>query len=450
MALFFACYRGQAVIPYLTLFILNKPMTCLPDLPDLQPRLRGGLFEYPVHHMRGGTSTGLLLWDACAPAERHLREELLRHLMGVPLSGQQRGNRQVTGLGRGSPTSNKVFFVGAEQYQGQTRLVSTLAQLASEHGDIDWSVNCGNMSSAIQLWALDTGLAEAAIPGQHQIDIRNTNTGVITTSRMARQADGRYVAARIPGVQGEFPSVDLFLHDPAGAKTGALLPTGAAEDVILGYRVSCVDVAVPMVIADAAQFGKTAHESMHALEADLAFMETIRKLWVAAGLSMGLKRRDGQPMSADELARSETIPKFCIVGAPQAGGNLAVRYFTPQAGHASLAVSGGCCLAAAALRPGSVAYQLAQGVARPGPDYGDIEVGLENPAGILAATIVARRNGDAIDIGSAAYRRSAQILVRGHVPLYRASDELRACLYDLWHWDAGGERRTCSSATNVA
>jgi len=402
----------------------------LPALPDLVPRQRCGVIEFPVHHMRGGTSTGLVLHAACVPAEQTLREELLRHLMGVPQSGRQPGNRQITGLGRGAPTSNKVFLAEVEQHAGQPRLVSTLAQLAGEHGDIDWSVNCGNMSSALQLWGLDSGVIEALAIGAHDVDIRNTNTGVITTSRMARELDGSFTAAGIPGVTGKFPRVDLFLQQPAGAKTGKLLPTGNAQDVVHGYAVSCVDVAVPMVIAPASQFGKTAHESIAELEADTAFMQAIRQVWSAAGLLMDLRKRDGGSMTLEELERSETIPKFCIVGPASGEGNIAVRYFTPQAGHASLAVSGGCCLAAACLIPGTVAHTLARGIEAVGAADTEIAVGIANPAGILDTIIVARQDGATgnIAIDSAAYRRSAQILLRGHVPLYQASAALKAWL----------------------
>jgi 2-methylaconitate cis-trans-isomerase PrpF len=396
----------------------------LPEFPEFRPRLRTGYLEFPVHHMRGGTSTGLVLWERFLPDDVTLREELLRHLMGVPLTGRGPGNRQITGLGRGPATSNKVFLADMEGSGDTARLVSTLAQLAGEHGEVDWSVNCGNMSAALPLWALDTGLVQPPQAGNCDIGIRNTNTGVVTTARMICEPGGGFAMAEIPGVDGAFPSVDLFLHDPVGAKTGQLLPTGAAEDQVAGYRVSCVDVAVPMVIAEAAAFGKTAHEPVRELEADRSFMDALREVWVAAGLRMGLKRRDGQPMTVAELERSETIPKVCIVGAPQAGGNIGVRYFTPQTGHASMAVSGGCCLAAAALIPGTVAHRVAQGLASPGSSFAEIEVGIENPAGILDATVVVRDEGGQLAIRSAAYRRSTQILLRGHVPLYRASRPL--------------------------
>ena len=390
------------------------------------PRLRHRVLEFPLHHMRGGTSTGLVLWERWSPQDLALREELLRHLMGVPLAGQNDRNKQITGLGRGSPTSNKVFFAAIEPDPEGNVLVSTLAQLAHNHGAIDWSVNCGNMSAALQLWATDSGL----VTSKADLRIRNTNTGVTTVSRMQAAPDGSFVTAEIPGVDGAYPAVDLFMQSPVGAKTGRLLPTGNVVDLIDGYSVSCVDVAVPMVICDAAELGKTAHKSIAELDADPVFKQTLQRLWVAAGLRMGLRRRDGALMTEDELARSETIPKICIVGAPQAGGNIATRYFTPQLGHASMAVSGGCCLAAAVLVPGSVAQRAAHGVPSLGGAFADVEVGIENPAGILDATVVARMAAGLPEIRSAAYRRSAQVLLRGHVPLYRASAALVAAVME--------------------
>jgi len=245
---------------------------------------------------------------------------------------------------------------------------------------------------------------------------------------MRLTADDGFVAAEIPGVDGAFPGVDLFLADPVGAKTGQLLPTGRPVDDVVGYEVSCVDVAVPMVIARAVDFAKTSHEKIEDLEADRDFMAKLRAVWIEAGLRMGLKSAGGRAMTADELAESETIPKVCIVGEPRGAGNISVRYFTPQAGHRSLAVSGGCCLAAAALIPGSVAHGAARGLTPAGAAFGEIDVAIENPAGVLEATIEARLSPSGLAVRKAAYRRSTQILLRGHVPLYRASGALRRAL----------------------
>jgi 2-methylaconitate cis-trans-isomerase PrpF len=181
--------------------------------------------------MRGGTSTGLVLHAASVPPDPALREELLRHLMGVPQSGELPGNRQVTDWDGARPPATRSSWPRWSSMRA-SRASSAPAQLASGHAAIDWSVNCGNMSSALQLWGLDSGVIEALAIGTHAVDIRNTNTGVLSTSRMERAPDGSFAAAAIPGVPGSFPAWTCSCT-PVGTKTGHLLPTGNAQDQVL-------------------------------------------------------------------------------------------------------------------------------------------------------------------------------------------------------------------------
>ena len=147
---------------------------------------------------------------------------------------------------------------------------------------------------------------------------------------------------------------------------------------------------------------------------------------------MGLKGADGEPLTPEQLAASETIPKACIVAEPSEdernrGANIRVRYFTPQDAHSSLAVTGGACLAAGCLIPGTVARELAIEVSTLSPDLVEHEVKMANPAGLLKATIEGNCAEDGtITMPSAAYERSTQILLRGHTPIYNASDDLLA------------------------
>lgn len=399
------------------------------------PRENFGTWEFPVLHVRGGTSTGLIIWDRIAPKELELREELLRHLMGLPLTGTSNDGKQITGLGRGYPTSNKVFFAEmALNEQGSPRIVSTLAQLAHGKSQIDWSVNCGNMSAALPYWAIDQHFLPRELNGAGEVEIFNTNTQSTMIGRVTLAGEG-FALAPIPGVDGEFPGVDLFMADPVGAKTGKALPTGSTIDRFGGYTVSCVDVAVPMVIARASEFGKSGTEPVKELRNDEVFFSALKRLWVEAGLKMGLKGKGGKPMTADELANSETIPKICIVGPPVNGGHISTRYFTPQNGHDTMAVTGGCCLAAACLMPGTVAYELARGLPALGVTPSEVQVDIENPAGILSATVEGTRSNSETKITRAAYKRSAQILARGSVPIYRASAALKKSLREV----AGGD-----------
>ena len=401
-----------------------------PMIDGFVPRFIGGTLEIPVWHARGGTSTGIVLLAAHLPPSTELREEVIRNVMGVPLSGEEPGNRQITGLGRGITTSNKVFLLDRSDRPGFD-LESTLAQLAAGKAAIDWSVNCGNMSASLPLVAFETGLA-APRPGRNTLSIYNTNTGIAADAVIEMPAPGAPLVpdTEMPGVMGRWPGVALSLVDPVGSKTGKLFPTGARRDTILGVEISCLDFAMPMAIARAEDLGCRADESPEDLEQDPDLRARMQPLWVAAGLAMGLER-DGRRMTVEELAVSETVPKMCLIAPPtpaeaERGAHVRARYFTPQTCHRSMAVTGGSCLAAASLIPGTVAHDVAAGLEALGPEPAEHEVGIGNPAGVLRATIQGASEGGEIAISSASYMRSAQILIRGHTPIYHASAELTA------------------------
>lgn len=409
---------------------------------DLTPRVSNGLLEVPVYYMRGGTSTGAVLHRDHVPLDRTLCEELLLHIFGNPLTDQVFSNTQITGLGRGTAQSSKAFIVGHSE-QPNADIDSTLAQLSPTKSDIDWNVNCGNMSCCLPFFAENLGLINTK-PGRNVIRIFNTNTQVTTHAIVEYPNDAQRkpdASTIIPGVMGQWPAVQLALLDPAGAKTQKLFPTGALMDDINGIQVSCVDVAVPMVIAKAEDFGKTGDEPPSALIADEIFIRKIRDIWVEAGIKMKLTTPSGTPMTRAELAASETVPKFCIISTPSTeekhrGANIRVRYFTPQDAHSSLAVTGGACLATACLVPGTLAHHCATSLNPLTSDLKEHNVAMANPAGIMRARVNGqvsngkvsggKVSGGHYHIPSVVYERNAQILMRGHVPIYNASPELKS------------------------
>src|SRR5258705_766281 len=243
--------------------------------------------------MRGGPSTGIVLWLEHLPAELALREEAIRWIMGVPPAGEVKGNKQTTGLGRGPSASKKVFLIDRAP-TADADITSTLAQLAADKSAIDWSLNGGNMSAALTMYELDTGIFQAS-RGTTVMRIFNTNTLVITDATVKTPDGTPFIPAdtEIPGVMGKFPGVELSLRNPVGAKTGKLLPTGNALDHFAGVEASCVDVAVPMVIVSAADLGKTGQESIEELARDHALKERLQAIWVEAGLKMGLRQKNG-------------------------------------------------------------------------------------------------------------------------------------------------------------
>lgn len=401
-----------------------------PGFESFSPRLFNGVAHFPLYYMRGGTSTGVVIWEPHLPEALELKEELIRRLMGVPIVGETKGNKQINGLGRGIATSNKVFMLNTHEGP-EAELSSTLAQLAADRSAIDWSVNCGNMSAALPLYALETGLIQAQQP-LTQLRIFNTNTRVITDARLSTPQGNAEVPAdtEIPGVMGAFPGVELSLRQPIGAKTGKLFPTGQRKDVFAGVTASCLDVAVPMVIVKAVDLGLQGDEMPEVLNQHQALKSKLREIWVEAGLKMGLKKRNGEPMTRTELENSETIPKICLVSPPKGAGHITVRYFTPQSAHGSLAVTGGCCLATACLLPGTVANEVANEGAQKLEAFSAEEreavVDMENPAGILRARVRGALSEDGATIPWAAYTRNTQVFMRGYVPIYTPSAALMA------------------------
>jgi 2-methylaconitate cis-trans-isomerase PrpF len=170
-------------------------------------------------------------------------------------------------------------------------------------------------------------------------------------------------------------------------------------------------------------------ESVASLNANDALKAKLRSIWVQAGLAMKLKRK-GVLMTADELAASETVPKVCLVSPPTQGGHIAARYFTPQESHASLAVTGGCCLAAACLIPGTTAHDIAHGVEPLTVHNTERAVAMENPAGILRARVFGCHDAEGgFAFPRVAYERNAQLYMDGFFRIYRLSNALmdKAC-----------------------
>ena len=73
-------------------------------------------------------------------------------------------------------------------------------------------------------------------------------------------------AARIDGVPGSSAPIAVQFMETVGAITGAFLPTGNRVDEIDGIAVTCMDVAMPMVIAKAESFGLTGYETAAELD----------------------------------------------------------------------------------------------------------------------------------------------------------------------------------------
>jgi hypothetical protein len=359
------------------------------------PGSTNDLVRIPSVLMRGGTSRGPFFLRSDLPADPAARDAVLIAVMGA---GHE---LQVDGIGGGHPLTSKVAIVGPSQVKGAD-VDYLFAQVKVRERVVDTSPNCGNMLAAVGPFAIETGLVPAT-DGATLVRIHNVNTGKLIEARIATPG-GRVTYdgdTAIAGVPGAAAPVYLAFLDAAGSKTGALLPTGAPVDDCGGVAVSCVDAAMPVMIARARDFGKTARETPAELEADRAFMARLEQVRIAAGKRMGI---------AD--AADRVIPKPVLVAPAGDGGTLAVRYFMPHQCHTALATTGAVAIAAACATPGTVAAEIA------GPVDLPTTLSFEHPSGHLEVRLE-RRDGTAQPVASIV--RTARRLFEGAVLVKRSA-----------------------------
>lgn len=351
--------------------------------------------EIPFLFLRGGTSRGLYFKAEHLPGDQATLHRVLRTALGSghPLN--------IDGLGGGATVTTKVAILS----RGAEVIDFYFAQVDPLREEVDTRPSCFNILSGVGPAALELGLWPAQ-DGETQVPIHAVNTGARVDARV--QTPGGQVsydgAQAIDGVPGTAAPIALGFRDIAGASCGAMLPTGQPRDQIGGIDVTLLDVAMPLMILRAADLGLSGGETAAEIDADTALLARIEALRCEAGRRM---------MAGADVSRSVT-PKVALISAPVAGGALRARYLTPWACHPSMAVSGGQCLAACAVLPGSVADGLSVT-----PVTGPAELCIEHPMGLLPVHLDFMRDRGQVAIKGAGLVRTARLLARGMVMVPR-------------------------------
>jgi 2-methylaconitate cis-trans-isomerase PrpF len=205
--------------------------------------------------------------------------------------------------------------------------------------------------------------------------------------------------AAIDGVPGTAAPVALNFLDVVGSSCGAFLPTGNLRDVIDGIEITCMDVAMPMIIARADAFGLTGYETVAELDANRAFFDRVEPIRIEAGKRMGLGD-----------VRKSVTPKIGLLSPARHGGTISERYFMPWTCHPTMAVTGSQCLASCALTPGTVADGLVAGATG-----SPARVVIEHPAGTIEVTVDYSSGAGGFSLRSAGLIRTARLIARGEV-----------------------------------
>ncbi|MEQ3708322.1 PrpF domain-containing protein [Tateyamaria sp.] len=241
----------------------------------------------------------------------------------------------------------------------------------------------------------------AAQDGKTPVNIRAVNTearvaAVVQTPGGVVNYEGD---AQIDGVPGTAAPVALQFMETVGGVTGAFLPTGNLVDDIDGINVTCMDVAIPMAIARASDFGLTGYESAAELDENTDFFARMEAVRIKAGALMGM----------GDVTKSVT-PKFGLLAPAKDGGTIATRYFMPWRTHPTMAVTGAQCLASCVLTPGTVADGLAAK-----PNETPVTIKLEHASGQIDVLVDYDQTDVGFEIKSAGLVRTARKLAAGEV-----------------------------------
>lgn len=347
----------------------------------------------PYHFFRGGTSRGPYFNRTDLPEDRDLLAQILISVVG---SGQA---LNIDGIGGGAAVTTKVAMLSKSDHP-DADIDYFFAQVSVLDRSVDFKPTCGNILSGVGPAALEMGLI-APTGDRTRVRIHSTNTGAMIEA-IVETPNGRVAyegEAAIDGVPGTASPIYLNFMDVVGSNCGSLLPTGNLRDVIDGIEVTCMDVAMPVVIARADAFGLSGYESAAELDENRAFYDRMEPL----------RREAGRLMGMGDVSNSVT-PKFAMLAPARDGGTITARYFMPKACHPTMAVTGAQCIASCVLAPGTVADGL------PAPTTGNPAlVVIEHPAGSIDVTVDYENGPDGFKLHSAGLLRTARLLARGEV-----------------------------------
>jgi 2-methylaconitate cis-trans-isomerase PrpF len=375
--------------------------------------------KLPAVFMRGGTSKAVIFHSRDLPKSRVEWDPIFLSVIGSPDPSM----RQLNGMGGGVSSLSKVCVIGPPSHP-QADVDYTFAQVLIDKARVDYNSNCGNMSSAIGPFAVDEGLVAKPRGGDAVVRIHNTNTKKIIVSRFAMDGEEAAVAGdmALDGVAGTGAPIRLEFMEPGGAKTGKLLPTGKAADMLdvpgVGrVPASMIDAANPCVFVPAEAIGATATELPTEIEQNsplLAKLEAIRR---AASVAMGI--------APDlEKAGSLSVPFVAFVAPPVAMSvlsgrklapadmDIAVRMMSNGQAHRATPLTGALCLAVATRVYGSIPNEMARRLAE-----GASQIRIGHASGVI---VVDAKIGQALAGGQphaeyAAVYRTARRLFDGRV-----------------------------------
>ncbi|WGL63349.1 2-methylaconitate cis-trans isomerase PrpF [Pseudomonas sp. CW003PS] len=381
--------------------------------------------KIPATYMRGGTSKGVFfrlqdLPERCqVPGEA--RDKLFMRVIGSP----DPYSAHIDGMGGATSSTSKCVIL-SKSSQPDHDVDYLYGQVSIDKAFVDWSGNCGNLSTAAGAFAIHAGLVDPArIPDNGtcvvriwQANIQKTIIAHVPVTGGQVQETGDF---ELDGVT--FPAAEIVLEflDPSddGEEGGSMFPTGNLVDDLevpgIGtFKATMITAGIPTIFVNAEDIGYQGTELREAINGDPAQLARFEQIRIAGALRMGLIK------TAEEAATRQHTPKIAFVSPPKdyrtssgkdvKAGDVDLLVRALSMGKLHHAMMGTCAVAigTAAAIPGTLVNLAAGGGEREAVRFG-------HPSGTLRVGAQARLVDGQWAVTKAVMSRSARILMEGWV-----------------------------------
>ncbi|MBI1396446.1 MAG: 2-methylaconitate cis-trans isomerase PrpF [Betaproteobacteria bacterium] len=372
----------------------------------------------PAEFWRGGTSKGVFFLESDLPSDTSEREALLLRVVGSP----DPYGRQMDGMGGGISSTSKVVIVRPSRRAG-CDVEYRFGAVAIDRPVIDWSGNCGNLTTAVGPFAIRHGLVRGPDDGTRVVTLWQDNVGKRIVAHVP-MADGEPLESGDFMMDGvAFPGAEILLEflDPGGGES-ALLPTGNVTDRLAVPGVGDIDATLvnagnPTAFVAAGDLGLTGTELPPQVNADASLLERCEAVRAQAAVRMGLA-----PDAAAATRDRPATPKLSFVAPAtayvassgrqvrDADIDFVARILSMGALHHAYTGTGAVAIAVAAALPGSVV----SAVCRSGPSS---RARIGHASGTMTVGAEISRPDGTWQVVRALMSRSARCLMSGSVHL---------------------------------
>ncbi len=381
--------------------------------------------KIPATYMRGGTSKGVFfnLTDLPVAAQTPgpARDALLLRVIGSP----DPYGKQIDGMGGATSSTSKTVIL-SKSAKPDHDVDYLFGQVAIDKPFVDWSGNCGNLSSAVGPFAITNGLVDKnRIPENGtcvvriwQVNIQKTIIAHVSIANGQVQEVGEF---DLDGVT--FPAAEIALEflDPAddGEDGGAMFPTGHVTDTldvpgVGAFTVTMINAGIPTIFVNAADIGYAGTELQDHINGDAAALARFELIRTFGAIRMGLIK------TADEALARQHTPKIAFVSPPKtytassgkpvnaAEIDLCVRALSMGKLHHAMMGTAAVAIGTAAAIPGTLVNLAAGGGRKDAVRFG-------HPSGTLRVGAQAEHTNGQWVVKKAVMSRSARVLMEGCV-----------------------------------